>query len=376
MKHAAKSLLLAGVAVLANVAVTLAATPVRAQALSVNEAQKSRLKTLVDTDGEARALFAGVMKQADAAMADAPNPVAKIVSEGTLASDSRKIRTGVSLRDMGKMEALAWAGVMTGKAEYARKAREYLLAWARTNQPDGDPINETKLEPLFVADDLVGAGFAPDDRKTVDDYLRAVAAAEERSGAKGKATSHNNWHSHRIKIVGLIGYALHDATLIAWATDAYRRQIAANLRPDGSSFDFHERDALHYHLYDIEPLLVLAEAARQNDGADWFHEKSAQGTSLAQSVAWVVPFATGEKTHGEFVHSRVAFDRKRAQAGEKGYAPGTPFDPRTARTVFEAATVWEPDTYRPLALRLLAPEGKIPAARFGSWRMVVQEARR
>ena len=274
------------------------------------------------------------------------------------------------------MEALAWASVVTGKAEYASKAREYLLAWARTNQPEGNPINETKLEPLFVADDLVGSGFTPDDRKTVDDYLRAIAAAEERSGAQGKATSHNNWHSHRIKIVGLIGYVLHDAPLIAWASDAYHRQIATNLKPDGSSFDFHERDALHYHLYDIEPLLALAEAAKQNDGADWFHEKSSEGTSLAQSVAWVIPFATGEKTHGEFVHSRVAFDRKRAQAGEAGYAAGTPFDPRTARAVFEAATAWEPDTYRPLALRLLAPPDKTPALRFGSWRMVVQEARR
>ena len=46
---------------------------------------------------------------------------------------------------------------------------------------------------------------------------------------------------------------------------AIKKQIAANLRPDGSSLDFHERDALHYHCYDLEPLLTLAIAASQRE---------------------------------------------------------------------------------------------------------------
>ena len=348
----------------------------RAQALSVNDAQKARLAALVQKDAEAKKPFDAVLTQADAALMDTPDPIAKIVSEGTLASDPRKIRTGQSLRDMNKTAALAWAWAVTGKKEYGDKARAFILAWAKTNIASGNPINETKLEPLFVAYDLVRAGFAPDDRKTVEAYFRSVAASEQGTAKKGTATQMNNWHSHRIKTVGLIGFVLHDAVLIKWADDAFHTQIEVNLLADGSSWDFHERDALHYHLYDLEPLLTLAQAARQNNGADWFHYKSPKGASLAQSVAWTMPYATGEKTHGEFAHSRVAFDQKRAQAGEKGYAAGTPFEPRAARTVFEKASLWEPDKYRPLALRLLAPPDKSPAKRFGSWQMVVQEARR
>ena len=46
--------------------------------------------------------------------------------------------------------------------------------------------------------------------------------------------------------------------------DGYRRQVAVDLDADGSSFDCHERDALHYHLYTLQPLLTLALAARRN----------------------------------------------------------------------------------------------------------------
>ena len=345
-----------------------------AQALSINAAQKVRLVSLVKNEAEARALFAPLQKNAPAALSDTPDPVESIVSEGTLAADPRKIRTRKSLRDMGKMEALAWAGAVTGQAKYAEKARAFVLAWAKTNKPSGNPINETKLEPLFVAYDLTKAGFAPDERKTVETYLRRVAEAEQNSIKPGKGTAQNNWHSHRIKIVGLIGFVLSDAALSAWAKSAYQKQIATNLRPDGSSMDFEDRDALHYHVYDVEPLLSVAQAARQSDGANWYNYQSPSKTSLAQSVAFLAPYATGEKTHAEFVGSKVAFDKKRAEAGEKGYQAGTLFEPTEARRVFERALVWQP-SYTPLAL-MLAFDRKTPAKRFGSWQMVVQEARR
>lgn len=356
---------------------TCASRSACAQALSVDEKQKARLANLVQKDDEAKAQFAPILKMADSALKDEPDPIAKIVSEGTLASDPRKIRTGQSLRDMGKTGALAWAWAVTGKKDYADKARAFLLAWAKTNVSAGNPINDTKLEPLFVAYDLVGAGFTPSDKKIVDDYFRAIALAEQESIKKGKGTSTNNWNSHRIKTVGLVGFALHDAPLVAWTTEAYQKQVAVNLRPDGSSMDFEDRDALHYHIYDLEPLLTVALAARQNDKkADWFHYQSPKDTSVAKSVAWLVPYATGEKQHKEYVNSKVAFDRKRAEAGEKGYAPGTIADPRSTRSVMQDASVWEPDKYRALALKLLAPEGQMPPKRFGSWQMVIDEARR
>lgn len=64
--------------------------------------------------------------------------------------------------------------------------------------------------------------------------------------------------------MGLIGFVLHDEPLIDRTVAAYKEQIDHNLLPDGSSYDFHERDALHYHIYDITPLLTLAIAARNS----------------------------------------------------------------------------------------------------------------
>jgi hypothetical protein len=43
-----------------------------------------------------------------------------------------------------------------------------------------------------------------------------------------------------------------------------------------------------------------------------------------------IAFYHGAKTHGEFVNSTVAFDKKRAANGEKGYAAGTLFEPKMA----------------------------------------------
>ena len=349
--------------------------PAHAQDLSVKSAQKTRLVRFVQNDGEARDAFAPVLQAANAALNDTPDPIEVIVSEGTLNSDPRKIRTRQSLRDMDKMENLAWASAVTGEKKYVDKAREFILAWAKVSKPSGNPINETKLDALLIAYDLTKAGFDGDDRKTVDSYLRAIAAAEQKSIKPGSGTATNNWHSHRIKIVGLIGFALPDTALIKWASDAYQKQIATNLRPDGSTLDLALRDALHYQTYDLEPLLCVAQAAQQNSGADWFHYQSPKKTSLAKSVAFLVPYATGEKTHAEYVHSTVAFDKKRADAGEKGYASGTLFDPKQARTVFELSAFWEPK-YAPLAVKLLAAGGETPPKRFGSWQMVINEARR
>ncbi len=55
----------------------------------------------------------------------------------------------------------------------------------------------------------------------------------------------------------------------------------------------------------------------------------------------MTPFMTGEKTHPEFVNSKVAFDLKRAQNNEKGYAPGTLFEPKNGIETFALAAYFD-----------------------------------
>ena len=54
--------------------------------------------------------------------------------------------------------------------------------------------------------------------------------------------------------------------------------------------------------YDLEPLLVAALAARAH-GEDWYGDGD---RALGRAIAWLVPYATGEKVHEEYVRSTVA----------------------------------------------------------------------
>jgi hypothetical protein len=283
--------------------------------------EKGRLVELVAKDAGAKAEFAYIKEQADLAMGEAPNPIRTIRTEGKLAGDPDKVATQASLRDMRALSVLGYAYEITGDSKYADKARSFVLAWARVNEPTGDPIDETNLEPLIVAYDQTLETFSSAERKAADAYLRRIIDAEW--GAR-QLTS--NWQSHRLKIAGIAAYVLKDNALVARAIEGFKRQIGANLNGDGSSYDFQERDALHYHVYDLEPLLALAIAAH-NNGLELYDYTGKAGGSLRKSVNFLIPYCTGEKTHQEFVHSQVEFDRKRAANGEKGYQIGHLFRP-------------------------------------------------
>jgi Alginate lyase len=325
----------------------------------------TQLRSLVATNEAAARQFKWVQRTALAALADAPNPIVKVVTEGHLDKDPLKIRTEVSLNDMFKIELLGWAWAVTGDPRYAGKAHEFILAWARVNQPDGDAINETQFEPLIVAYDLLRGTFSEAERQTVDDWLRHKANV---LWADHRGLS-NNWYSHRLKIVGLIGWTIGDQSLITETVRAFHWQINHNFKPDGSSGDFYLRDALHYHLYDVEPLLSLARVAERND-QDFFDYTATNGATLRSGVDFIVPFATGEKTHIEFVKSKVPFDLKRAQNGQREYQPHV-WRPAEAIGIFSVAAWFRPE-YGVLAARLTGH----PDETFLNWQMVLNAVTR
>ena len=328
--------------------------------VSLQPGEITALRSLVATNTAAARQFSSLHQQADAALTETPNPIEKIVSEGHLRTDPLKIRTSQSLPDLEKISALAWAWAVTGDPRYASQARVFLLAWAAVNRPDGDAINETQLEPLIVGYDLLRGTFDPADRRRVDDWLRAHATVlwQDHRGLT------DNWFSHRLKIVGLIGWTIGDQKLTSEAVTGYHQQIDRNLKPDGASDDFYKRDALHYHLYDIEPLLTLARTS-ERAGQPVFEYAAPNGSTLKSAVDFVVPFANGTKTHIEFVNSKVAFDLKRAKNGEGEYAPH-PWQPRTAIALFSTAAWFRPE-YGVLAAQLAGQPGEL----YINWQTVI-----
>ncbi len=343
--------------------------------ISLTASQRTVLARLVQTDPDARTLFASLQAKAQEALRDTPNPIKTIQTEGKLDRDPVKKRTRQSLQDMAKLQALGWTaaidearGQPLSRDPYAAKAREFILAWVSVNQPTGDPIDETNLSGLFVAYDLTRPVFSPQEQQTVGDWLRRVAAEEMRTGPLLTTTHKNNWHSHRLKIIGLIAYLLSDPVLEEQVRQGFTRQVSVNLEADGSSLDFHDRDALHYHCYDLEPLLTLAVCARQH-GLDFYDLQAPSGASLARAVQFLIPYCDGTKTHAEYVHTDVSFDHARAAAGQKGFQAGHMFDPRQALSALSLAAAFDPRC-GVLERRISGQAG----ARFASWQDVLDAA--
>ena len=88
--------------------------------------------------------------------------------------------------------------------------------------------------------------------------------------------------------------------------------------PAAETYDFDQRDAIHYVVYDLQPLLMAAAIAAAH-GENWYSMPSVRG-KLAAALRWLEPYAAGDKQHEEFVHSTVEFDARRKAAHVKGYS--------------------------------------------------------
>jgi hypothetical protein len=349
-------------------AVLLCGSTSVAATISLTDAQREKLARLIQSNSEAAQLFQRLKKRADAALDDPARPLVRIETAGKLESDPAKVESRAGLKDMKKLEALGYAYAVTSNPVYSTAVKRVILSWARTNQPTGQPIDETKLEPLFVAYDLTRPVFDAEDRAVIESWLRTIARRELDGVRVRSITASNNWNSHRLKIVGMIGFLLNDRDLIDRAVSGFKRQIEVNLKPDGSSLDFHERDALHYHCYSLEPLLALAIVAQQN-GIDLYHYRAPSGASLPNSVSFLVPYCDGTLSHPEWRDSKVKFDRERAAAGEEKFRLGVSFDPRSGQRVFEMASFFD-DQFKPLVSRLAGNSG----AEYPTWQSLVNDA--
>jgi hypothetical protein len=343
---------------------------VAARAETVAPGLHDKLAAIIHRDPEAAGLFADIRQSADDALHDTPYPIKTIVSEGHLGSDPARIRTYDSLPDIDKIDALHYAWVVTLDEKYFTKLREFLLAWASVNVSEGNPINDTKLEPVIQAYSDARNFVSPQDRIVIDRWLSAMGHAIIDARQKRPDTLTTNWQSHRLKTIGLIGFLLIDDSLTSFAIDGYRRQLRDNLRPDGSTLDFEIRDALHYQCYDLEPLLSLAIAADQH-GVDLYHEESPAGASLPKSVAFLVPYCERTKLHPEFVHSTVEFDRQRAASGDRMYKAGRPFDPRMGTQSLEFAAYFDKSLV-PLLAKVVGTSHR----RYPTWQIVLNDASR
>ncbi len=340
---------------------------VKAQYVGLNDKEIASLKMLISSDAEVKKYYDGLLKLADQAVNENPNPIDTIRSEGLLAGNPKKEATAASLRDMKKMYALAITYKVENEKSYLQNLRSYLMAWAKINRSKGDPIDDTNLDNAIEAYDMVKGNLKADERSAIALWLSQAADAEIGTFKPGKTTSVNNWNSHRLKVIGEIGYAIGNADYQKFATDGLKKQVEVNLYADGSGMDFKLRDALHYHAYDLEPLLKLAIVLKRATGADYYSMTSPTGSSIKKSTEWFLPYVSGEKTHGEFVNSTVKFDQARAKNGEKDYVAGTLFDPKNGVKTLTLAAYFDPQ-YLPVIKKV-----KGTANDYSDWQLVLNK---
>ena len=295
----------------------LSSAPLAAEANTTGlpEATLSTRPAVLVADAEA----ADVLRCADPLRQGQPKPMRIITTEGRLPSDPLSRQSQAAREDWQGMLCLALATRLTGDAAYLMALERYLLAWSSVFEPQGNPISENTFEQVALAYRLVRADL---NHATVNEtmrLLRSMAAVLLDPARVRAGTKQNNWQSHRIKLFTAIAFALDDPALMNIGRTAFRRQIAQNIAPDGEVLDFRERDALHYVVYSLEPLLMASWIARQA-GEDWYRYVAGNGASLSQALDWLTPYARGEKTHQEFLNSRVPLDHQRSAAGVAGFS--------------------------------------------------------
>ncbi|NTE05032.1 alginate lyase family protein [Agrobacterium tumefaciens] len=326
----------------------------KAQIVSLSKEELNTLKAEIANNSQAKKIYESLQKSAALYLNQPPNPIDTIRTEGLLKGDPKKDKTKLALPDMNKMFALALQYQITNDRNYLNKCISFLTAWAKINHSNGDPIDDTNLDKAIEAYDLIKSDIPLTDKKPIDNWLNETARAEINSKRMkpGKATAINNWNAHRLKVVGEIGYVLNNREFIDWTIDHLKSHININLYADGSSLDFKQRDAMHYHLYDLEPMLKLAIIINRGEGTNFYTYLSPNGSSIKKSIDWLIPYIKGEKKHEEYVNTTVKFDHDRARNNEPGFAAGTLFEPKLAIPLLKSVIYFDQE-YENLLNQLL-----------------------
>ncbi|GHB53183.1 alginate lyase family protein [Persicitalea jodogahamensis] len=341
------------------------------ETILLTQSQQKYLRQIISTSAAAQALWSKVEQEAKGYLGDQPRSLRSIYYEGLLDTNPDRIDTEKSLRDMDKLAAWLFAYYVTQDATYARKAKTYILAWASTYQPTGNPINENKFEPLIHSYQAMKMHFSKAEQGQVEHWLTEIAEAE----LAYPNIPQNNWKTKQIKLIGTIGLIVGREGFERYAVEGLKKYVDGALYEDGTSRDLRQRDAMSYHVSGLKPLLVTAITMDQfkNDkgGSQIFNYRNPAGGSIRASVDFVVPYALGEKVHEEWVNTKVELDRQRAAAGIAHYQPGTPYEPEQSREMFELASYFDSRYHQ--VLRHLTKENSLE---FDSWFSVLVAAAR
>jgi hypothetical protein len=197
-------------------------------------------------------------------------------------------------RLVGAVLSLAIVYSIEKDRAYADKAaeilRNYALAYPgpHTDHVTGGILHQSLCEavwviPLAQAYDLIyySRSLNEEDKGLIEDRLfRPVARGLIGVGIAG------NWGSWHLSAVGVIGFAIKDASLVSYALKSFGSQIAEQLGDDGLW-----PESVHtYHFYALRAFVHFAEAC-QRAGIDIYNWEPRPGKSLRSMFAAPVQYA-------------------------------------------------------------------------------------
>jgi hypothetical protein len=278
-------------------------------------------------------------------------PIERFELAGTLNGHAGHLRSDEAKRTFPAIFALAVAARTADeplRTQSRASATSALLAWATTYRPTGNPIDEWFFVPLLQAVDLLLDNLTLAEERPLLGWVRAFLTRGDAffaGRAPVNAGLSNNWTARRLLIRALAATVCGDAAarqdtpamLVEFAGRNYLADAAG--RRDGRTFDFVQRDALHYHIAAVQPLVETTLYAP--DLTDTFVR-----SSVLSGLEFVRPYFLGEIEHIEFAGTGNSFDRERREDGNPVFQ-NAPWDPvhgrvvlRLARAIFPEIRSW------------------------------------
>jgi hypothetical protein len=277
-------------------------------------------------------------------------PIERFELVGNLSGHPGRVRTNRAKQNFPAIFALAVAGRYAKEPlrAYSRAtAVSALSAWARVYRPTGNPIDEWFFVPLLQAVDLavdLDAGSPAPDAAALRGWVREFAESGDRF-YEGRADRNpgraNNWMARRLLIRSVAAVVGGDTGARAETPRMLRDFVARNYiagpsgERDGRTFDFRQRDALHYHMAAVQPLVEMTLYTPD------LVDKSARAATLS-GLEFLRPFFLGHAEHVEFARSTISFDAERRDDGNLVFQ-NAPWEPARGRVVLRLARAAFPE---------------------------------
>jgi hypothetical protein len=200
-------------------------------------------------------VIADVKHAAKTALNQPAHPVPTLSSAGQSSlHDEKLLATREGFKDADHAAILALAYALTHEEKYLHKTRDILLAWSAINKPTGHPIDETRLEGMIWAYDLIACDLTQENNQQIKHWFEDMRV-KKNEWEFGEKTSKNNHRIHQLKMLLLLDKVLNHPLDISNIEKYSRMNIHTET---GETVDYQERTALYYHNYVLQPWLSIS----------------------------------------------------------------------------------------------------------------------